>query len=218
MKLGKILENASASEKDKTAATIIRLLALIGYRRGEMTRLRWTEIDFEGSCLRLSDSKEGASVRPIGLTAFEALEGLQKNATSAFVFGGWAPDSAFGALPGQWRKIFASTELADITPHVLRHSFASIANDLGFTEATIAALVDHSRASITSRYIHTVDSTLIAAADTIAAYIHGSLVGVDLRHVGYAVDRSPREKAVAQFLGSQSNLNTKDTLAVKSGS
>jgi hypothetical protein len=28
-----------------------------------------------------------------------------------------------------------------VTPHVLRHSFASIANDLGFTEVTIAALV-----------------------------------------------------------------------------
>lgn len=35
--------------------------------------------------------------------------------------------------------------LSDVTPHVLRHSFASIANDLGFTEVTIAALVGHSK-------------------------------------------------------------------------
>jgi integrase len=40
--------------------------------------------------------------------------------------------------------------LSDVTPHVLRHSFASIANDLGFTEVTIAALVGHAKGSVTS--------------------------------------------------------------------
>lgn len=200
--LGKVLEDAATKEKYETAAAIIRLLALTGCRRSEMTQLRWNEVDLEGSCLRLSDSKEGASVRPIGLAAVEALERHQKTASLLFIFPGWESDTPFGALPGQWRKIFASTELADITPHVLRHSFASIANDLGFTEATIAALVGHSRASITSRYIHTIDGTLIAAADTIAAFIQGLLDGADLRHVSYAVDRASREKAVAQFLGS----------------
>ncbi|MGB3469323.1 MAG: tyrosine-type recombinase/integrase [Erythrobacter sp.] len=114
-----MLEDACAKEKHETAATIIRLLALTGYRRGEMTQLRWAEVDFEGSCLRLSESKEGASVRPIGLAVFEALEGRRKDATSAFVFHGWEPETPFGALTGQWRKIFADTELADITPHVL---------------------------------------------------------------------------------------------------
>jgi hypothetical protein len=34
----------------------------------------------------------------------------------------------------------------------LRHSFASIANDLGFTEVTIAALVGHAKGSVTSKY------------------------------------------------------------------
>ncbi len=65
--------------------------------------------------------------------------------------------------------------LADVTPHVLRHSFASIANDLGFTEVTIAALVGHSKGSVTSKYIHTLDTALIMAADTISGYIQGLL-------------------------------------------
>jgi site-specific recombinase XerD len=51
--------------------------------------------------------------------------------------------------------------------HVLRHSFASIANDLGFTEVTIAALVGHAKGSVTSKYIDTLDTALIMAADTI---------------------------------------------------
>jgi integrase len=32
---------------------------------------------------------------------------------------------------------------ADITPHVLRHSFASLAGDLGYSEGTIATLIGH---------------------------------------------------------------------------
>jgi Phage integrase family len=57
-----------------------------------------------------------------------------------------------------------------VTPHVLRHSFASIANDLGFTEVTIAALVGHAKGSVTSKYIHTLDTALIMAADTPATF------------------------------------------------
>ena len=57
---------------------------------------------------------------------------------------------------------------ADVTPHVLRHSFASLANDLGFTELTIAALVGHKGSGTTSRYIHCADAVLLAAANAVA--------------------------------------------------
>jgi integrase len=67
------------------------------------------------------------------------------------------------------------------TPHVLRHGIASIANDLGFTEVTIAALVGHAKGSVTSKYIHTVDTALIMAADTISGYIQGLLDGIEFK-------------------------------------
>ena len=57
---------------------------------------------------------------------------------------------------------------ADVTPHVLRHSFASLAGDLGYSEPTIAALVGHKGQSITSRYVHAADAVLLAAADAVA--------------------------------------------------
>jgi hypothetical protein len=90
--------------------------------------------------------------------------------------------------------------LADVTPHVLRHSFASIANDLGFTEVTIAALVGHSKGSVTSKYIHTLDTALIMAADTISGYIQGLLDGVAFKQTAYALDRDSRKAALARFL------------------
>jgi hypothetical protein len=57
---------------------------------------------------------------------------------------------------------------ADITPHVLRHSFASLAADLGYNEPTIATLLGHKARSITSRYVHSADAVLLAAADAVA--------------------------------------------------
>jgi integrase len=57
---------------------------------------------------------------------------------------------------------------ADVTPHVLRHSFASLAGDLGYSEPVIALLVGHQGRSITSRYVHAADAVLLAAADTVA--------------------------------------------------
>jgi integrase len=72
-------------------------------------------------------------------------------------------------FPKQWARIARLGELpGDVTPHTLRHSFASLAADLGYSELTIAALVGHKGHSITSRYVHAADAVLLAAADTIA--------------------------------------------------
>ena len=82
----------------------------------------------------------------------------------------------------------------------LRHSLASIANDLGFTEVTIAALVGHAKGSVTSKYIHTLDTALIMAADTISGYIQGLLDGIEFKQTAYALDRDSRKAALARFL------------------
>jgi integrase len=68
-----------------------------------------------------------------------------------------------------WLRIAKLAKLPDdVTPHVLRHSFASLAADLGYSESTIAALVGHSGRTTTSRYLHRADAVLLAAADAVA--------------------------------------------------
>lgn len=70
--LGEILGRATEDrERSATAAEMIRVLALTGCRRSEVIKLRWNEVDVEGSCLRLTDSKEGASVRRVSLPVLE---------------------------------------------------------------------------------------------------------------------------------------------------
>jgi integrase len=198
--LGEMLRTAAEDPKYATTVEIIRQIALTGCRRSEMIGLRWAEADTQASCLRLIDSKEGTSIRPIGLPVVEFLEARRKTRTGSYVFPGSGEDNAFGSFPNHWEQVFRNSPLSDVTPHVLRHSFASVANDLGFTEVTIAALVGHAKGSVTSKYIHTLDTALIMAADTIAGYIHGLLDGIDFKQTAYALDRDSRKEALARFL------------------
>lgn len=198
--MGGMLRDAAKHEKYATIADITRQLALTGCRRSEMIGLKWTEADTEASCLRLEDSKEGESIRPIGLSVVEYLERRRTDDVSTYVFPGQGEDNAFGSFPNHWKHLFEDSPLSDVTPHVLRHSFASIANDLGFTEVTIAALVGHAKGSVTSKYIHTLDTALIMAADTISGYIQGLLDGIEFKQTAYALDRDSRKAALARFL------------------
>jgi len=198
--LGQMLREAAAIEKYAMTVDIIRQIALTGCRRSEIIGLMWIEADTDGSCLRLENSKEGVSVRPVGLPVVEYLEERRKGATGTYVFPGQDEDNAFGSFPNHWEQIFKKSPLSNVTPHVLRHSFASIGNDLGFTEVTIAALVGHSKGSVTSKYIHTLDTALIMAADTISGYIQGLLDGIEFKQTAYALDRDSRRAALDRFL------------------
>lgn len=202
--LGTLLRKAAEDPELAPTVAIIGLLALTGCRRGEIISLKWSEVDFENSCLRLADSKEGASTRPIGLPVIELLEERRKIVTSEYVFPGTRGAEIFGSFPNQWIKIFEGAELPDFTAHILRHSFASTANDLGFTESTIAALVGHATGSITSKYIHSLDSVLIMAADTVSGYIQGLLAGVEFKGTAYALDRTSRREALSRFIAQSS--------------
>ena len=206
--LGSILKGVQHDAHFGIHAEILRLIALTGCRRGEIVGLRWSEVDIEGSCLRLKDSKEGASVRPVGLPVIDYLEAARSKRDGTFVFPGQGEDNAVGNFPQCWKKLFADTPLWDVTPHVLRHSFASIANDLGFTEITIAALIGHAKGSVTSKYVHTLDSTLIMAADTVSGYVKALLEGGEFRRNTYTLDRRTRQSAIDDMLTVATHSNT----------
>jgi integrase len=138
--------------------------------------LRWSELDLARRTATLVDDtrvgrsiKTGRSIRPLPHVVCVLLNGFPH-------MGG---DRVFPASRGSaetvlhfkkfWPRIAKLGGLpADITPHVLRHSFSSLAADLGYSEPTIAALVGHKGQTITSRYVHSADAVLLAAADAVA--------------------------------------------------
>ena len=142
---------------------IFLLLAVTGFRSSEAKNLRWSECDFERNIVTLGDTKTGVSVRPLSNIAIEIIK-RQKRSGSPYVF-----DYGHGKPIDQLRHHWLRLKMArDVTPHVLRHSFASLAADLGLADSSIAGLIGHKQQSMTSRYLH-LDKTLISAANIVAA-------------------------------------------------
>lgn len=154
------------------------LLLLTGCRLGEIVKLKWSEVDLDGQALRLTDTKTGASVRPLGQPAVDVLKRLSNRKDGDFVLPGVRdPQKPFGGMPALIERVTAAAELDDVTAHTLRHSFASVAGDLGFTESTIGAMLGHAAGTVTSRYVHHLDSVLVAAANKVAGEVHRQMTG-----------------------------------------
>jgi integrase len=174
--LGKALKQAGETtvtakgvEKTKVwpaAVAAARFLALTGWRSGEALTLRWEHVDLARRTATLPATKTGKSVRPLSHAACDVLAQLDR--TGDLVFPATRGDGTMTGFRKLWDRIAKLGELpVDVTPHVLRHSFASLAADLEYSEVTIAALVGHKGQSITSRYIHSADAVLLAAADAV---------------------------------------------------
>ncbi len=167
--LGAALGKAVDERFWPAAVMAARFLALTGWRSGEALGLRWNEIDLVRRTATLGDTKTGRSMRPLSHAACDVLRKLTRLSNNALVFPATRGDGRMSGFPKLWTRIAKLGGLPpDVTPHVLRHSFASQAADLEYSEPTIAALIGHKGRSITSRYIHSADAVLLAAADAVA--------------------------------------------------
>jgi integrase len=192
--LGEALAEAEAAKERSEAIIAIRLLALTGARLSEIANLRYSEIDRRGQLLRLSDTKEGASVRPLGAAALAVLNGQQPpgpdERLTGHVLRGEIGDRPYGGLPKAIGRIMGRRQqLVGVTAHILRHSFASVADELGYTEATVAALLGQRSGSVTRRYIHHLDAALIAAADRVSTHIQNLMLAVPPTFTGNGMPR-----------------------------
>jgi integrase len=150
------------------AVAAAHFLAISGWRRGEMLALKWSEVDLATRTARLADTKTGSSLRPMSRAACEILRNLPRMGELVFPASRGA-DQPMAAFHKSWLAIARKAKLpANVTPHILRHSLASVAADLGYSELTIAALLGHKKASVTSKYAHHADAVLLQAADAVS--------------------------------------------------
>lgn len=139
---------------------LFQFLVLSGWRSNEARLLKWAELDLERCTASLGDTKTGASIRPLSQAAIAIIKRQSTTGEYVFVFQGRPVSSV--------NKYFLKLSMSrEITPHVFRHSLASLAADMGFSDNVISGLLGHARSSMTSRYIH-LDAALIKAADAVA--------------------------------------------------
>lgn len=173
--LGRVLAEAERDRESWQAVNSIQLLCLTGCRMREIANLRWTEVDFAGRCLRLDNTKEGRSIRPLGQAAVALLRQIEERRAGPYVLPATRGEGGFGGIPDAIERYSKRAGLPGIGAHTLRHSFASTAADLGCSDSTIAAMLGHAGHGVTSRYIHHLDAVLIMAADRATTAMAGWL-------------------------------------------
>jgi integrase len=114
-------------------------------------------------------------MRPIGAAALHLLASLPR-LDDSFVFPSRS-GTAIASLAKTIASLFKAAGLKDASAQTLRRTFASIAADEGYGDATIAELLGHARRGVTQRhYIRRPDAALVAA-DCVAARIAAMLAG-----------------------------------------
>jgi integrase len=123
------------------------------------------------------------------------LESLPRHARSETVIASGEAGTPYIGLGTAWRRIVKRSKLKGVSLHTMRHSFATTANTLGCSEPTIAAMLGHSRGTMTSRYVHVVDDTLLAAADRVSGAIAHAMAGGEPAKVVKLGERTARRGA-----------------------
>jgi integrase len=182
-KLGQAMREAQAAGENDTALAAIRLLLLTGLRRMEVLALHRMWVDSRTRCIRFPDTKSGPQIRPIGADAVKLIEGQPTRNDCPWMFPAAHGKGHLVGLPKVLERMCAKAGLHGVTAHVLRHTFAATAAEMGFSELTIAGLLGHSVPGVTARYAHVADSALVAAADRVAASMGNALNGVAIAQV-----------------------------------
>jgi integrase len=125
----------------------------------------------------LEATKTGRSTRPIGKAALDIIRTLPRQHPE-WVFPN-RDASGSADLKKPIADLLDAAGLKDARSQDLRRTFASMAAEEGYSDATIGELLGHARRGVTARhYIRRPDAALIAAADVVSAKIATMIDGV----------------------------------------
>ena len=181
-KLGTAMRVASTRDENPTGLAAVRLIALSGFRLFEAQQVQRVWVDAETHAVHFPDTKTGAQDRPIGKAALDVLTEqpmivgcLHDRGLSVCVPSDYR-DSHYKQVSDVLMRLCVAARIEGVTAHTLRHTFGSIAGDMGYSELTIAALLGHGKRGVTQGYIH-IEEGLREAADRVAAKIADLLDG-----------------------------------------
>lgn len=183
-------------------AIAVWLAALLGMRRGEIMGLTWSDVDLaraelhirrqraKGADTLFSPPKTDESRRTIPLgprlcarlrAHWETQQAERRHRGPTWQEHGLVVCNADGTPPTLNTLQDQLTSLADrlslphLHPHLLRHSVASLIDELGYSETIIGAILGHTAgASTTRRYTHARAVAVRRAIDAVEQAIFGA--------------------------------------------
>ena len=163
------LDSEARNDRPTPRRAILCTLTLAGLRIGELTALRWSDVDLAGSRLRIGEAKTHAGIREVRIlpVLHDELSALKAKTQPE------PDDLVFGTARGKQqspsnirrRVLDRSRERADqllekqkasplpggLTPHSLRRTFASLLFALGYSAPEVMEQLGHTDARLTLR-------------------------------------------------------------------
>lgn len=145
----------------------IGLLATTGIRIAELLAMRWEDIDFSSNAIKIHG--KGHKERVVYATAetlAELHQAYERKQRSGRIF----MHSQRDCRAIIWRALRPFSQAKQLSPHAIRHTFATNLATNGVNVTTIATMLGHNRIETTQRYID------MAQADTRAVTAQYSLI------------------------------------------
>ncbi len=147
------------SEAFPRAVPCIRFIMFTGCRSGEAKAIRWDQLD--GSRITLPDAKSGPKSIWLGKPARDLLASLPK--TGPGIFAGEDVKALGHELTRLWKVVRTTLKRPKLRIHDLRHSYASVAVNMGYDLRVVGGLLGHRDIETTAGYAH-LDTARVADA------------------------------------------------------
>ncbi|HSS22029.1 MAG TPA: tyrosine recombinase XerC [Pyrinomonadaceae bacterium] len=163
----------------KRDRAMLELMYATGVRVAELTKLNLGHIDFRNRLIRVTGKRRKERIVPFGEPALEALRAyldVREKFLDAAPISVREPEALFlnyqgtrittrsvGRMVEKYIRICAGR--SDVSPHALRHSFATHLLDSGADLRDIQELLGHARLSTTQVYTHVSMEKLIQVYD-----------------------------------------------------
>lgn len=164
--LGEVMRVAERNDEHPVALAGVRLLLLTGFRISEVQGMKRDWLHADQGYVHFPDTKSDGQVRAIGPSAADLAASQPARKNCPYVFPSDIGDGHFTATKSCLARLCAGANIEGVTPHTLRHTFGSVAGDLGFSELTIAALLGHAARGVTQGYVHIDEALKLAATRT----------------------------------------------------
>ena len=165
-RLGETIRAAEKNGEHPIGLAVVRLMLLTGFRISEAQGLQREWLHADEGYVHFPDTKSDGQVRAIGHAAAQIASSQPARKNCPYVFPADIGDGRFTAAKSCLARLCAIAKIEGVTPHTLRHTFGSVAGDLGFSELTIAALLGHATHGVTQGYVHIDEALKLAVSRT----------------------------------------------------
>lgn len=150
------LYQAAAIGCEDRLSRIYRFLVIAteaAQRKSAITELTWKQVDFDVGVINFNPSgrlqtKKRRPVVPMSDTLREVLLVAKQQATGDYVL------DHPGSISKPWRTLAKKVGLNDVTPHTLRHTWATDAAAAGVSMWEIAGVLGDTVETVTKNYLH----------------------------------------------------------------